>query len=160
MNTQPIAPNLRVILAEMLDGPTAGGYLLNTNDPGIIRSLDRLSAQAASATHAGGASIAAHVDHLRYSFSLMNRWAAGENAYADADWTVSWRTNAVSDADWAKLRADFAREARRWLETIGRPREVNDQELTSLIGNLAHLAYHIGAIRQIDRSTRGPAATD
>ena len=160
MNTQSIAPNLRVILAEMLDGPTAGGYLLNTNDPGIIRSLDRLSAPAASATHAGGASIAAHVDHLRYSFSLMNRWAAGDNPYADADWTVSWRRNVVSDADWAKLRADFAREARRWLDTIGTPREVSDQELTSLIGNLAHLAYHIGAIRQIDRSTRGPAATD
>lgn len=160
MNTHPIAANLHAVLAEMLDGPTAGGYLLNRNDLGIIRSLDRISAHAASTTHAGGASIAAHVDHLRYSFSLMNRWAAGEDPYADADWTVSWRQNVVSDSEWASLRAEFAREAKRWLNTIGTPREVNDQELTGLIGNLAHLAYHIGAIRQIDRSTRGPAATD
>ena len=96
MNTQPIVRALRTILAEMLHGPTASGYLLNHNDVGILRSLDRLSAQAASATHGGGASIAAHVDHLRYGFSLMNRWAAGENPYGDADWTVSWRKNVVA----------------------------------------------------------------
>ncbi len=160
MNTQPIVPALRTILAEMLHGPTASGYLLNHNDVGILRALDHLSAQAASATHGGGASIAAHVDHLRYGFSLMNRWAAGENPYADADWTVSWRKNVVSDAEWAKLRADFAREAKQLLDVVATPREVNDEELNGVIGNLAHLGYHFGAIRQIDRSVRGPAATD
>jgi hypothetical protein len=25
-----------------------------------------------------------------------------------------------------------------------------------MIGSVAHLAYHLGAIRQIDKSTRGP----
>jgi hypothetical protein len=160
MNTQSIATSLRTILGEMLDGPTASGYLLNHNDPGLIRSLDRLSAKSASATHDGGASIAAHVDHLRYGFSLMNRWAAGENPYGDAEWTVSWRRNVVSDAEWAKLRADFTREAKQLLDVVAKPREVNDEELNGIIGNLAHLGYHIGAIRQIDRSIRGPAATD
>ena len=28
---------------------------------------------------------------------------------------------------------------------------------TDMIGSVAHLAYHLGAIRQIDRATRGPA---
>jgi hypothetical protein len=27
-------------------------------------------------------------------------------------------------------------------------------------GSVAHLAYHLGAIRQIDRATRGPTAED
>jgi hypothetical protein len=160
MNTHSIAPSLRTILGEMLDGPTANGYLLNHGDPGIIKSLATLSAQSASATHGGGASIAAHVDHLRYGFSLMNRWAAGETPYGDADWTVSWRKNVVSDAEWAKLRADFTREGRQLLDVLARPREVNDEELNGIIGNLAHLGYHLGAIRQIDRSIRGPAATE
>jgi hypothetical protein len=160
MNTQPIVPALRTILSEMLHGPTANGYLLNHNDPGLIRSLDKLSARSASAIHGGSASIAAHVDHLRYGFSLMNRWAAGESPYRDADWTASWRKNVVSDAEWATLRADFAREAKRLLDVVAAPREVNDEELNGVIGNLAHLGYHIGAIRQIDRSIRGPAATD
>lgn len=29
-------------------------------------------------------------------------------------------------------------------------------ELTGMIGSIAHLAYHLGAIRQIDKQTRGP----
>ncbi len=29
-----------------------------------------------------------------------------------------------------------------------------------MIGSIAHLAYHLGAIRQIDRTARGPAAND
>jgi hypothetical protein len=32
-------------------------------------------------------------------------------------------------------------------------------ELNGVIASVAHLAYHLGAIRQIDRSTRGPKAT-
>ena len=31
-------------------------------------------------------------------------------------------------------------------------------ELNGVISSIAHLAYHFGAIRQIDRATRGPAA--
>ena len=41
--------------------------------------------QAASQTSHGGASIAAHVAHLTYGLSLMNRWAGGEaNPFATA----------------------------------------------------------------------------
>jgi hypothetical protein len=36
------------------------------------------------------------------------------------------------------------------------PREVNGVELSGMIGSIAHLAYHLGAIRQIDREIRGP----
>jgi hypothetical protein len=37
------------------------------------------------------------------------------------------------------------------------PREVQEIELNGMIGSIAHLAYHLGAIRQIDSSLRGPA---
>jgi hypothetical protein len=37
------------------------------------------------------------------------------------------------------------------------PREVNQIELNGLVGSIAHLAYHLGAIRQIDKLARGPA---
>jgi hypothetical protein len=88
----------------------------------------------------------------------MNRWAGGEpNPFATADWTAAWRTTHVSDAEWAKLRADLRDEAHRWLAALGTPREVDDVALNGMIGSIAHLAYHLGAIRQIDQSTRGPA---
>jgi hypothetical protein len=37
------------------------------------------------------------------------------------------------------------------------PREVAGIELSGMIGSIAHLAYHLGAIRQINANARGPA---
>lgn len=158
MKTDEIGGALAGLLGELVDGAPEFGFVLNGGDPGLLGSLDRLSAEAASAAHGGGAPIAAHAEHLRYALSLMNRWAAGENPFADADWTASWQTTAVSEDEWARLRASLADEARRWREALGTPREVMDVELNGMIASIAHLAYHLGAIRQIDRAARGPAA--
>ena len=35
-------------------------------------------------------------------------------------------------------------------------REVSATEMSGMIGSIAHLAYHLGAIRQIDKGSRGP----
>jgi hypothetical protein len=161
MNTNQIAQTLNTLYAELIEGaPTDGtAYMLNGGDPGLLKSLDKISASAASKSHGGGASIAAHVDHLRYGLSLMNRWAAGErNPWKDADWTLSWRTTSVNDEEWKQLRVALCSEAERWLLAVEQPRDVSTIELNGVIGNIAHLAYHLGAIRQIDRTTRGPSA--
>jgi hypothetical protein len=160
MNTSELAGTLTTLFTELVDGPPKGAYMLNPGDAGLLRSLDRLSAEAASAPTQGGASIAAHVEHLRYGFSLMNRWAAGENPFEDADWSASWRRTTVSDAEWEELRTALRDQAHRWREALGTPREMNRVELNGVVGSIAHLAYHLGAIRQIDRTTRGPAAND
>jgi hypothetical protein len=161
MNTTAISNTLTTLLTELVDGtPPSGGFVLNKGDAGLLASLDRLSAASASAAATGGSSIAAHVDHLRYGLSLMNRWAGGENPFRDADWSASWRRTEVTDAEWARLRAELGREAHRWLETLRAPREVSELELNGVVGSIAHLAYHLGAIRQIDRAARGPAAND
>lgn len=161
VDTTPIARHLHTLLSELLYGaPRDASYMLNGGDPGILRSLDRISAAAASRSPTGGAPIAAHVEHLRYGFSLFNRWAAGEHPFEDAKWASSWERTTVTDAEWKELRADLAAEAARWLEAIGVGRDVTDVELNWVIGSIAHLAYHVGAIRQIDRAARGPAAND
>ena len=159
-NTREITSTLTTLLGELLDGPPGReAYMLNGGDVGLLRSLDKLSARDASAIPPGGAaSIAAHADHLRYGLSLMNRWAGGEkNPFGTADWSASWRKTAVSDAEWQQLRTDLATEARRWLDLLRAPRDVGRMELNGIVGSIAHLAYHLGAIRQIDRAARGPA---
>jgi hypothetical protein len=149
------------LLVELLDGSgPAAAWILNPEDPGLLRSLDKLSASAASASPAGGSSIAAHVDHLRYGMELLNRWSQGEEPFADADYSASWRRTKVSDEEWTALRQRLRDEAHRWLEAIRRPREMSQDELTGVLGGVAHLAYHLGAIRQIDRTARGPQAKD
>jgi hypothetical protein len=44
--------------------------------------------EASAVPSGGGASIAAHVDHLRYGLELLNRWTRGEKPFADADHSV------------------------------------------------------------------------
>ena len=159
MHAAGLADTLATLFAELVDGAGAPpSYMLNSGDAGLLRSLDRLSAAEASAVPPGGASVAAHADHVRFGLSLMNRWAAGEaDPFTDADWAASWRRTAVSDSEWGRLRAALGDEAHRWRATLGTPRAADAPALANMVGSLAHLAYHLGAVRQIARTARGPA---
>ena len=161
MNTNEVAPTLATLFAELVDGaPASGAYVLNAGDRGMLRSLDTLPATAASAATTTGSSIAAHVDHVRYGLSLMNRWSAGNNPFKDADWSASWKKTTVTEDEWRRLRADLRTETTRWLNTLRAPREVRENELNGMIGSIVHLAYHLGAIRQINSSLRGPVESN
>jgi hypothetical protein len=155
---------LPALFAELVNGspdPSVGTFMLNRGDRGLLHALDQISAQTASATPTGGATIAAHTDHLRYGFELLNRWAGGEpSPWKTADWTVSWRKQVVTDDEWRRLRADLRREADTWHRHLGTLTGLNDTAAKWVAGSVAHLAYHLGAIRQIDRATRGPTAED
>ena len=158
MNTAEISNALATLLGELVEGaPKEGGYMLNPGDEGLLRSLEKLPASDASAQTLTGSSIAAHVDHLRYGLSLMNRWSGGESPFGSADWSASWRKTSVTEPEWKDRISELRAEAARWLAAVRQPREVDDVELNGMIGSIAHLAYHLGAIRQINKSVRGPA---
>ena len=62
MDTREVATPLGTLFAELVDGaPASGGYALNPSDRGLLRTLDKLSATAASTRTATGSSLAAHV---------------------------------------------------------------------------------------------------
>jgi len=161
MNTAAMTASLGTLFRELVLGaPLTASYVLNRGDGGLLRSLDAVSAASASAPGPGGSSVAAHAEHLRYALSLLNDWAAGVRSFEDADWTGAWRKTAVSEEEWSSLRGRLREEAELWLTTLQSPREVGDLELNDIIGSIAHVAYHLGAMRQIDQQLRGPAATD
>src|SRR5262245_65833775 len=120
MGTVTLAGFIPALSHELVHGSPderARTYVFNQGDTGLLASLDRLSAADASATHGGGASIAAHVDHLRYGISLLNRWADGVSPpWPDMDWTASWKRNVVSEAERRSLRAEVRRRATGWAE--------------------------------------------
>ncbi|HEV8217536.1 MAG TPA: hypothetical protein VGP95_16920 [Gemmatimonadaceae bacterium] len=155
---------LPALLSELVNGspdPSIGTFMLNRGDRGLLYALDRISAEAASKTATGGATIAAHTDHVRYGLELLNRWAGGETSpWKTADWTASWRKQTVTDAEWRRLRDDLRREAEVWQRNLGTLGGLSDTAMKWVAGSVAHLAYHLGAIRQIDRATRGPTAED
>jgi hypothetical protein len=159
MNTTTLEAALTKLFSELVDGTNArgGAFILNTGDIGLLRSLDKLSAGDASRSVNDGATIAAHAQHLRYGLSLMNRWASeGGNPFADATWDEAWKTSGVDAGQWDAIRRGLRDETHRWLEALGSPRKTTVDELSGMIGTIAHLAYHLGAIRQIAKSTRGP----
>src|SRR5262245_66134926 len=101
MDTSDSSVALARLFAELIDGAAEHGdaFVLNSGDRGLLRSLDLLSADAASHAVNGGATIAAHARHLQYGLSLMNRWAAeGGNPFADATWDEAWKTTRVDEA--------------------------------------------------------------
>ena len=164
MNTRELTSVLPRILTELTLGspdPAAGTVALNRGDEGLLKSLDKVSSGTASVTRDGSGSIASHTEHLRYGFSLLNRWASGaDKPWAGADWTLAWKKPVVTDDEWRTLRGDLGREVRAYIDHLRTPRDVDETELAWIIGSIAHVAYHVGAIRQLDRATRGPTAED
>jgi len=159
MRTTDISPVLSCLFSELADGATAdgGAFILNSGDGGLLRSLEKLSASEASRAVNDGATIAAHAEHLRYGLSLMNRWAAeGGNPFADATWDDAWRISMVDAVAWNEIRSGLRNEAHRWLKVLQSTRDVADVELTGMVASVAHFAYHLGAIRQINKDARGP----
>ena len=113
MQTAAPSPSLTKLFSELVDGANdrGGAYVLNTGDIGLLRSLDKLSADAASRSVNDGATIAAHAQHVRYGLSLMNRWAReGGDPFTDAKWDEAWKTSGVDARlmGWKKKRKSAA----------------------------------------------------
>jgi len=151
------------LLNDLIGGSAPeGSWILNPNDPGLLRSLDALPAeQASEIPSGGGSSIAAHVEHLRFGLELLNRWGEGEtDVFVNANFSASWAHNIVTTEEWAVRRKALARETHKWCRVVENPTASGGPGIDAMIASVVHLAYHLGAIRQIDRSLRGPSAND
>jgi hypothetical protein len=143
---------LSKLLIEIFEGPPGEeAYMLNPGDPGLMRQLESISAASASTRPAPERpTIAAHVDHVHYGLSLLNRWIGGEeNPWATADWNASWRVTALNDEQWRALLGKLRLAVSTWLEGAARPRDWDEVTAAGAISSVAHTAYHLGAIRQI-----------
>ena len=154
-----VVDTVKGLLSELAHGPTDVAYVLNRGDRGLLASLRSLSAAQASAQPDGRSSIASHVHHVRYGLNLINRWARGEEVFGRADWSESWRHQQVNDSEWDALVKGLEHEIRNWQEAMALPRPLDGATLRETIGSVVHLAYHLGAIRQLDAATAGPRAT-
>jgi len=147
------------LFGELTEGASTGGgaFILNSGDAGLLASLDALTASDASESLSNGATVAAHARHLQYGLSLMNRWSLNRgDPFADATWDLAWQTREVTEAEWSDIRARLRDEVVQWTRALGEVREVSAIELTGMMASIAHLAYHLGAIRQIAGGARGP----
>jgi len=129
------------------------GTWFTDNEPkaGLLGVLEGVSASEASRplSAADLLTIASHVGHVRYSLSLINRAAKGENPYQSADWAGSWEARTVSEAEWVELLAGLRAEYEAFRAVLSSGRAWKDEELlTGTFAQIAHGAWHLGAIRQ------------
>jgi hypothetical protein len=146
--------SLQTLASETLfRAPAQSGFLLNPGDPGLVETVRAISAEQASKTPGPGRKpIVAHANHVLYGLSLLNRAIAGDpSGYVNADWSLAWKLESASDDEWQRLIADLDREATAFHKSAGETREWSEIMLTGCFGAVAHVAYHLGAVRQILR---------
>lgn len=142
----------RELFIEAYEGAQGEATWFVNNDPncGILGSIAPLTAEQASQTLTeGGRSVAAHVEHLRWSLANVNAVARG-GAW-NPDWSVSWSVQTVTDAQWNDLQANLRNEYNMVLEALGAV-ELDGSDRPMLTGILAlapHAAHHLGTIRQM-----------
>jgi hypothetical protein len=131
---------------------TTGG-----REGGLIGSVAGLSAEQASRDFAG-ASIASHVEHVRWAIELANGFFRGDDARPS--WSESWSVKNVDDTRWEALRAGLESAATELMGHLGSKQSWEEAlSVTGALASFGHTAYHLGAIRQLRKQVLAPAGT-
>jgi len=142
--------SILTLLKEIYEGPPepSGTWVVdNATDAGIFGTIANLSAEDASKPPASGRnSVAAHVNHLRYSLEVANTYARGEKPANH--WEQSWELQKVNEDQWRELKANLRIEFEQALESLKGLATEDELLITGFMALPAHGAYHLGAIRQ------------
>jgi hypothetical protein len=135
------------VLSEAFEGPRESwSYFTDTGrDGGLFGTLEGLDARTASRT-LGRTSIAAHVNHVIFGLHASARWIEGDRT--THRWAESWSVSTVDEGEWRHAREQLRSaylDVRRAIELSAMDSE---EAMAGAVGALAHVAYHLGAIRQ------------
>jgi hypothetical protein len=138
---------LSSVLREAVEGPSGPStYFIDKRpDAGLLGALGSVDAAGASRVW-GDTTIAAHAHHI--AFAMADSAAIIEGSHTPPDWKQSWRVTSVDDAAWKELVARVGREYERLRRTIESRSSSSAETFGEAVGSIAHVAYHLGAIRQ------------
>lgn len=145
------------ILTEAVEGGAPGqgtAFLDNTRpdgggNAGVLATLAALSAEQAS-QDIGGTSVAGQARHMALHLEVAVRWERNGDR-GPFDWKGSFLPAEVDEAQWRAVQ-ERVRLAYTELLEFSRSRldQAPDGDLTGgLAGAAAHVAYHLGAVRQM-----------
>jgi hypothetical protein len=116
----------------------------------LFETLNSISAgQASRRAGAECATIAAHVEHVRFYLDVLNDIMRTEKLVR-VDWRNIWQTvGEVTPDEWEAQKQRLRESYKRVLDTIRNyDRWQNDYGIAGSLSVVAHTAYHLGAIRQ------------
>ncbi len=136
------------LLRETFEGGLPGQgtqYLDHTG--GIVTTLRDISAERASRSVGGHPSIASHARHMAFHLRVVGEWILGD--HSKRDWKASFLPGTVSESEWAEIQADLERARIDLVRVLRALDDARFVEEGGGVGAIAHLAYHLGAIRQL-----------
>jgi len=144
--------NLFTLWDEILGIPdkTEGPMWVLDLNTGWAQSLAAVNAAEASRPIApGGTSIAAQTAHAAYYLEVFEAIVHGR--HAPADWKASFHPAEVDEAAWTQQKERFFGAAARVAELIRGNTDWQALHLGGAMASVSHLAYHLGAVRQMLR---------
>ena len=139
---------LKEILRETYEGGIAGeGTEYLDHASGIRQTLRPLTAAQASRRLDRHPSIAAHARHMAFHLRVTAEWVQGVRV--KRDWPASFEPQSVSGEEWARIQQDLEEARAEFLRVMAALGPEQLAEEGGGMGAIAHLAYHLGAIRQL-----------
>lgn len=140
LSAPELADWLKTLLQETFDKLGGeSGYMLDKAAPGLLGTLEKLSAEEASSA------VKAHAFHVAFIQEAFIQWLQGLEY--QADWSQSWPQKALSETDWNTLNNKLQAQHQLLMELLEKHQTQDPLENAVLL--IAHSAYHLGAIRQI-----------
>jgi hypothetical protein len=152
--TAVLIHSICTLLSEAYAGPpdpSGTWFVDNAPDAGILGVLAGVHAVEASASVDGsgqpGSTIAAHVEHLRWSLANVNATLRG--AAYNPNWSESWNLHNADEHAWEQLRQDLRAEYAALAAELPRQHQLEGEYLNGVLALVPHAAYHLGVIRQM-----------
>lgn len=124
-------------------------YRYFTDHEGLQATLAALDSNAASRRSSAddpASTIAAHAGHLCVAFDAVTAWLEGTQDRPD--WSTSWSVSAVTEPEWHRLREKLAATVGAFETAVQNAELTSPETFGPAFAMAAHLAYHIGRIRE------------
>jgi hypothetical protein len=153
-----ITESIVTLLTEAYPGPpdpNVTWFIDNEPDSGILGMLRDVTAEEASRSVDGsgnlGTTIASHAEHLHWSLANMNRAMSGGEF---GNWSESWNLKEANAEEWDRLRDELRKEFDVLCSGLRKQTEIDPQYLSGGLALAAHVAYHLGNVRQMKERVR------
>jgi len=144
-----VVTGFRFLLTETFES-VQGAYL--DKGTSLFETLAEISAEGASQPMGNCATIAAHVAHTNYYLEVLEDRMFGRDL-SYVNWNKIWEeVSSVDPDEWSRMIADLRATYERIKSHLDSAEDWEGiNELSSMLGIIAHSAYHLGEIRQMMR---------
>jgi hypothetical protein len=153
MTSDGVTSQLLAVLKETIEGPGDHGSYFIDKGTGLLQTLETLSLsqrgleRAFASAAPGRPSIAAHVKHTSFHMNAICAWPRGDQSRRD--WPSSFVLENHDAATWTALLEELKFEYQDFQSVIREFATGSDEALGGAVGGIVHVAYHLGAIRQL-----------